>query len=205
MMCGTGQICELCVEKVEVWVGFQALIGGMPEIAQTVTETAESLSPFDTVEGADAQPSLGTQVHRRRTTKIDAIIAEAKDVAMQGVLSITSADSIGPVHHIRGEEERLSTHLFECALPGYRGWFWFATLARTPRSKQVTVCEAGLLPGDDALLAPEWLPWAERVLPEDSDEHTDEHYEDASDLTDAEDVEDVLAERLVETEEETEK
>ncbi|SIK21234.1 Protein of uncharacterised function (DUF3027) [Mycobacteroides abscessus subsp. abscessus] len=48
-------------------------------------------------------------------------------------------------------------------MPGYRGWFWFATLSRAPRSKVATVCEVGLLPGDDALLAPAWVPWAERT------------------------------------------
>ena len=52
-------------------------------------------------------------------------------------------------------------------MPGYRGWFWFATLSRAPRSKVATICEVGLLPGDDALIAPDWVPWADRVRPED--------------------------------------
>ena len=59
------------------------------------------------------------------------------------------------------------THLFECTLKGYRGWSWFATLSRAPRSKTATVCEVGLLPGPDALLSPEWVPWSERVRPEE--------------------------------------
>ncbi|QRZ61911.1 DUF3027 domain-containing protein [Rothia sp. ZJ932] len=175
----------------------------MSENAQTTTE---ALSPFDRVEGADEQPSLGEQVYRRRTTKIDDIIAHAKDVALRGILEITVENTIGSVYHMRGEEERLSTHLFECTMPGYRGWFWFATLSRVPRSKQVTVCEVGLLPGDDALLAPQWLPWSERVLPEDSQEHEDDFYaevEDATDdVTDAEDVEDVLTDSLENADEE---
>ena len=29
------------------------------------------------------------------------------------------------------------------------------------------MCEVGLLPGPDALLAPEWVPWAARVRPEE--------------------------------------
>ena len=34
-----------------------------------------------------------------------------------------------------------------------------------------TVCEVGLLPGDDALLAPDWVPWAQRLqeLPDTAD------------------------------------
>lgn len=98
---------------------------------------------------------------------MDEILAAAKDVALQGVREITPDRNIGLVHHVRPEEERLSTHLFECTMPGYRGWFWFATLSRAPRSKVATICEVGLLPGDDALIAPDWVPWADRVRPED--------------------------------------
>ncbi len=111
----------------------------------------------------DTEPTLGAVTKRRRTTKVDPVLAEAIDVARAGILEITTEASIGSVHHLRGEEERLTTHLFECTLPGYRGWFWFATLSRAPRSKRATICEVGLLPGDDALLAPAWVPWAERL------------------------------------------
>lgn len=106
---------------------------------------------------------FGMPMKRRRTSKIDPQLAEAKNVALQAIEEIADSVAIGPVHHIRGEEERLTTHLFECTMPGYRGWFWFATLSRAPRSKVATVCEVGLLPGDDALLAPAWVPWAERM------------------------------------------
>ena len=104
-------------------------------------------------------------------TYMDEILAAAKDVALQGVQEIAPAHAIGLVHHVRAEEERLSTHLFECTLPGYRGWFWFATLSRAPRSRVATICEVGLLPGDDALIAPDWVPWADRVRPEDLEEN----------------------------------
>lgn len=121
-------------------------------------------------EGTLPEPTLGVPTRRRRTSKVDAVLAAAKDVALAGLADIAPENSIGPVHHLRGEEERLTTHLFECDLPGYRGWFWFATLSRAPRSKVATVCEIGLVPGDDALLAPAWVPWADRVLPEDRED-----------------------------------
>jgi hypothetical protein len=43
-------------------------------------------------------------------------------------------------------------------------------LTRNSRSKVVTVNELGLLPSEDSILAPEWVPWAERVRPEDEQE-----------------------------------
>ncbi len=59
------------------------------------------------------------------------------------------------------------THLFECAAPGYRGWRWSVTVSRAARAKAVTVSECVLLPGPDAVLAPAWVPWEQRVEPDD--------------------------------------
>jgi hypothetical protein len=65
------------------------------------------------------------------------------------------------------EGERLVAHRFASTAPGYRGWFWSVTVARVPRGRVATVCEVDLLPGDDAILAPAWLPWSERLRPGD--------------------------------------
>ena len=138
------------------------------ETEQNEDSTPDPFTPLDEEVGA---PSLGVPHKLRRTSKVDEILAAAKDVALQGVREIAPAHAIGLVHHVRAEEERLSTHLFECTLPGYRGWFWFATLSRAPRSRVATICEVGLLPGDDALIAPDWVPWADRVRPEDLEEN----------------------------------
>lgn len=144
---------------------------------KTEDSTPDPFTPLDEEVGA---PSLGVPHKLRRTSKVDEILAAAKDVALQGVQEIAPAHAIGLVHHVRAEEERLSTHLFECTLPGYRGWFWFATLSRAPRSRVATICEVGLLPGDDALIAPDWVPWADRVRPEDLQENAAEENADSA-------------------------
>ena len=51
---------------------------------------------------------------------------------------------------------------FENRMPGYPGWFWTVSLAQVDESAP-TVLEAELMPGDGALIAPDWLPWAERL------------------------------------------
>ncbi|MBF1680192.1 MAG: DUF3027 domain-containing protein [Rothia sp.] len=144
---------------------------------KTEDSTPDPFTPLDEEVGA---PSLGVPHKLRRTSKVDEILAAAKDVALQGIQEIAPAHAIGLVHHVRAEEERLSTHLFECTLPGYRGWFWFATLSRAPRSRVATICEVGLLPGDDALIAPDWVPWADRVRPEDLQENAVEENADSA-------------------------
>ncbi len=145
--------------------------------------TPDPFTPLDEEVGA---PSLGVPHKLRRTSKVDEILAAAKDVALQGVQEIAPAHAIGLVHHVRAEEERLSTHLFECTLPGYRGWFWFATLSRAPRSRVATICEVGLLPGDDALIAPDWVPWADRVRPEDLEENAAQENAESAETAEAE-------------------
>jgi hypothetical protein len=59
------------------------------------------------------------------------------------------------------------THTFASRLPGYVGWHWAVTLAHVPGAETVTVDEVVLLPGDEALLAPAWVPWHERLRPGD--------------------------------------
>jgi Protein of unknown function (DUF3027) len=59
------------------------------------------------------------------------------------------------------------THTFASRQPGYVGWHWAVTVARVPGEDQVTVDEVVLLPGDQALLAPAWVPWQERLRPGD--------------------------------------
>ena len=57
------------------------------------------------------------------------------------------------------------THTFASRQPGYVGWHWAVTVARIPGEDHVTVDEVVLLPGDQALLAPAWIPWQERLRP----------------------------------------
>ena len=167
------------------------------ETAQNEDSTPDPFTPLDEEVGA---PSLGVPHKLRRTSKVDEILAAAKDVALQGVREIAPAHAIGLVHHVRAEEERLSTHLFECSLPGYRGWFWFATLSRAPRSRVATICEVGLLPGDDALIAPDWVPWADRVRPEDLEENAAQENAESAETAEAEESAELAGNKAEENE-----
>ncbi len=101
-----------------------------------------------------------------RTAKLDQVCADAVDVARQAVTEVPASE-VGAHEGVVSEGDRLVTHYFQSLRPGYRGWQWAVTLTRAPRSKLVTVCETVLVPGPDALLAPGWLPWEERLRPGD--------------------------------------
>jgi hypothetical protein len=101
-----------------------------------------------------------------RAAKLDRVCAEAVELARAGVTE-APPESVGDHVDLVAEADRVVTHFFECAVRGYRGWRWAVTVARAPRSKQVTICETVLLPGPDALLAPAWVPWQDRLQPGD--------------------------------------
>ncbi|MBO4205069.1 DUF3027 domain-containing protein [Micromonospora echinofusca] len=107
-----------------------------------------------------------TRTAATRAARLDQVCAAAVEVARA---AITEVDPTDVGEHLRAvaEADRVVTHFFECHLDGYRGWRWAVTVTRVPRSRHVTVCETVLLPGPDALLAPGWLPWQERLQPGD--------------------------------------
>ena len=102
-----------------------------------------------------------------RNVKPDAVGARAEDAAREALLALVSAADVGDHLGLDAEEERVVTHYFACHRKGYRGWRWAVTVARAPRLKSVTVDEVVLIPGDDAITAPEWVPYRDRIQPGD--------------------------------------
>jgi hypothetical protein len=93
--------------------------------------------------------------------------AQAVDLARAAAEEMAGADGVGEHVGMQADDERVVTHLFACQDRAYVGWRWAATVSRASRAKAVTVSEVVLLPGPEALLAPDWVPWSERVRPGD--------------------------------------
>jgi len=104
---------------------------------------------------------------RTRTKEPDQACAEAVDLARAAIVAIVGPDQVGEHVEVLADGERIVTHLFTCEDPAYAGWRWAVTVGRAPRSKLITVDETVLLPGPDALLAPPWVPWQDRLRPGD--------------------------------------
>ena len=98
------------------------------------------------------------------TSKPDADerLIDAHDLALAALHEITPASTVGPPAGYLPEEDGSVSLRFENRLAGYPGWYWTVTVARVD-DEEPTVLEVELLPGDGALLAPEWVPWAERL------------------------------------------
>jgi hypothetical protein len=108
-----------------------------------------------------------TLTAKRDATKPDAVLIAAADLARSVLDDVAEAGTVGAHVGVEMLGERLAMHWFECLSPGYTGWRWGVSVARVPRAKVATVCETNLLPGPGAVLAPEWLPYAERLAPGD--------------------------------------
>ena len=99
--------------------------------------------------------------------KVDAVLFAATEQAREAAESIAEAGTVGDHLGAVMDAERLATHYFACTATAYPGWRWAITVARVPRGKLATICETALVPGDGALLSPEWLPYDQRVAPGD--------------------------------------
>lgn len=90
------------------------------------------------------------------------LVAATRDSALAALHEITPATTVGPYADYRVEADGVISLRFQNRLAGYPGWFWTVTVAQVG-DEEPTVLEAELMPGDGALLAPDWVPWAERL------------------------------------------
>lgn len=97
---------------------------------------------------------------------VDSALAGCVDLA-RAAAEEEAAGLVGEHLEVSADDELTATHYFATFDPAYRGWRWAVTVARAPESDEVGVDEVVLLPGDDALLAPAWVPWSERLRPGD--------------------------------------
>ncbi|MFI8180692.1 DUF3027 domain-containing protein [Actinacidiphila glaucinigra] len=102
-----------------------------------------------------------------RSRTPDRLCAEAVDLALEAAVEAFGEKAVGEHLGAVAEADRVVTHLFDCREAGYRGWRWAVTLTRASRAKAITLDETVLVPGPEAVLAPEWVPWSERLRPGD--------------------------------------
>jgi hypothetical protein len=99
---------------------------------------------------------------------LDTVCAKAVELARAAAVAETGDPALVGRHlGVTAEAERVVLHRFTCRDPAYRGWVWSVQLSRASRARTPGIDDVVLLPGEDALLAPEWLPWSERLRPGD--------------------------------------
>jgi len=92
----------------------------------------------------------------------DAVVNDQETVARAALAEISPAGTVGALLERSSQEDGIAQLSFASTLSGYPGWHWSVSVAEVP-GEEPTVMEAELMPGDGALLAPDWVPWAERL------------------------------------------
>jgi len=117
------------------------------------------------------------------------------ELARRALTEITPDETIGAEADPVDDEPGVTSVRFATLLPGYPGWHWTVSVAHLD-GEEPSVLEAELMPGDGALLAPDWVPWADRLAEmkaqeaHDGDEDDDESEDDDEDSDDDSDDED---------------
>ncbi|WP_256838485.1 DUF3027 domain-containing protein [Ornithinimicrobium faecis] len=99
--------------------------------------------------------------------KRDAVLAAAQEAAREAAVAIAETGTVGEHVGFVMDEDRVGTHYFDCTAVAYPGWRWAITVTRPPRGRAALISETHLVAGDDALLSPQWVPYAERLAPGD--------------------------------------
>ena len=93
---------------------------------------------------------------------------DATDLALNAAVeSAGDKSQVGAFISVELDEDSgLANYLFDAKLTGYEGWRWSVTIAKVDDATP-TICDVVMIPGPDALLAPKWIPYADRLQPGD--------------------------------------
>jgi hypothetical protein len=90
-------------------------------------------------------------------------VTDDQEAVARAVLAeISPPGTVGALLERTAQEDGVAQLSFASTLSGYPGWHWSVSVAEIP-GEAPTVMEAELMPGEGALLAPDWVPWAERL------------------------------------------
>lgn len=86
---------------------------------------------------------------------------ELQEFARKAAVESAPVNGVGAFVELIEEGESVYTYLFETKQKGYVGWRWSVTVFDSVDGP--TVSEVLLMPGEQSLVAPHWVPWSERL------------------------------------------
>jgi hypothetical protein len=122
-------------------------------------ETADVVTAEVETEAADVVPA--------EQPDLSPILMAAVEQARAAIVEFSGEGVVGDYLGATFDDAASATHRFHASMSGYQGWQWAVVVATYPGADHTTVSEVVLVPGPDSLLAPQWVPWHERVQPGD--------------------------------------
>jgi hypothetical protein len=87
--------------------------------------------------------------------------SQLRDRARLAAVEAAPKNGVGDFLTQIEEDENVYTFLFAAKMTGYVGWTWSVSLFAN--DEDTSVSEVNLMPGEDSLIAPNWVPWSERL------------------------------------------
>ena len=97
------------------------------------------------------------------TSDFDPSLVEAKELALSALKEITPEETIGDAADYAVEDDGVVSLRFRSKLLRLPRMVLENVSLTRVEGEEPTVLEAELLPGEGALLAPEWVPWSQRL------------------------------------------
>lgn len=92
------------------------------------------------------------------------VIQQQQDLARNALVEAVGAKQVGNfLEAIAEAEAELTSYIFESKQKGYVGWRWSVTIFQADKKSEATVSEIVLIPGPESIVAPDWIPWSERL------------------------------------------
>ena len=85
-----------------------------------------------------------------------------RELARKAAVATAGPTGVGVFVDSAVEEEGVTSYNFQCKLKGYPDWRWSVVIF-SDGIEAPTVSEVLLLPTQDSLQAPAWVPWSERL------------------------------------------
>jgi len=93
--------------------------------------------------------------------KASDLAKELDSIARDAIHQAAPTDQVGELSGVESVDG-VHTLRFTAHLDGYPGWEWVVTVSDGDGG-ELGVMEVHLLPGEGALLAPDWVPWEDRL------------------------------------------
>jgi DUF3027 family protein len=120
--------------------------------------------PMDTMEADEHDAAVSPPDGR---ADLATVLKGAVELARAAIVEYSGPDVVGEYLGAGFDDPTTATHRFLATMPGYQGWQWAVVVAAYPGADHATISEVVLVPGPTALLAPQWVPWEDRVQPGD--------------------------------------
>jgi hypothetical protein len=139
------------------------------EDAQQLKADAELIAEKKPTTKSAPKKKVTKDVAPKKVSKAvqDKLKNSEKIAAIAVIQTASKISDIGKYSHYEPLDDTTGTHYFDSELDSYVGWKWAVSLSLLDESGSVTIDECNLVPGPESIKVHEWIPFKDRLKPND--------------------------------------